>query len=137
MQTTLLSLPPANAQAPHANDLPKYLTQIVGNRPGELDEPRNLILEAIYVLTAAEAVRSKSTATALKVVGLLSASTLAAKAIGGKWSTSGSYDPLPDYLTLQELAKTKLPKLRGANHPISLLRTGIAGSIAALQDRPA
>ena len=137
MQTTVHSLSASHSQAPLPNGFPKYLTLIEGTRPGELHEPGNLIREAISVLRGCEASRGKSAAATFKVIGLLYASALAAKSLGGRWSTCGTYDPLPDYLTIEELAKTKLPKLRGPKHPISLLRSAIAGSIASLRERPA
>ena len=137
MEVSVFSRFPGAAQATQTDGLPRCLTQIVGTRPGELLEPRNLILEAINQLTIEQPVRRKSTAMALKVSGLLYASALAAKALGRRWSTCGCYDPLPDYLTLQDLADTRLPKVRGPNHPITQLRVGIASSIAALRDRPA
>ena len=128
MQVDVLSRSPGTAQAAQGDGLPSHQILIVAQRPGEVDEARNFIVEAMNIVSAGPTSRGKSAAVALKVMGLLLAAARKAT-VNGAWSVCGTHDPLADFLALQSLVNLKLPRVRGPKHPISRLRIVVADAI--------
>lgn len=135
MQVDVISLSPAEEQAAVAAGLPRTYIQIAATDE-ELSEPKNLIRADMRAITVGKMVRRNSKVIAQEVFGLMFAASLRAKRIGD-WSTCGTYDPLPDYLALQELLKSKLGLARGSKHPVTLVRGAVAGGISDLRKRSA
>lgn len=103
---------PGHAQAQQNGRLcAPHIVTIAESRPGEANEPRHLIRRAIAALKAGKAIR-KQTETVLKAQALLLLAGLRAKAIGG-WSSSKTYDPLPDFQELLAVAQARLRQGRG------------------------
>jgi hypothetical protein len=97
-----------------------------------LDDPRALILKAISTLRQGKAFAGGSTKKAKKVLGLLLAASQRASAIGRWASGSPSYDPVPDFIQLQRLARQHLGPPRPAGHIVSQVRAGIDNTLRIL-----
>lgn len=131
MQLHVLSRLPGAAQA-SADGLPKHQILIIAERAGEVYEARNLVVEAMNMVSAGATSRRNSAAIALKVMGLLLGAARKATA-NRRWSACGTHDPLADFLALEALVNAKLPRVRRANHPISQLRIVVANAIAGFR----
>lgn len=116
MRANLFSAAGTSAQAPSPT-----LVSVTESRPNEFGEPEHFIRKALRTINSNSAIGRKRNATALKAIGLVLAASLRAKAIGG-WSTTGSYDPLGDFLDLQEAASKRLGPVREGNDPVALFR---------------
>ena len=93
---------------------------ITESRPHEADEPRHLIRRAIYAIRVGKNFKSKHRSTALKVVALMVRASQRARAIGS-WSSSHTYDPLPDFINLRDAAVARMGPPRVGNNPVALM----------------
>lgn len=96
---------------------------VTESRPGEGGEPRHFFRRAIYALKP-KFTRRDTTAAALKAFALMDIGASVGNSIG-RWSQSGGYDPVPDFLELRELAATRLGPVGNESRAVVLLRTAI------------
>ena len=99
---------------------PRAVVTITESRPNEADEPRHLIRRAIYAIRVGKNYKSKHRSTALKVVALMVRASQRARAIGS-WSSSHTYDPLPDFINLRDAAVARMGPPRVGNNPVALM----------------
>lgn len=108
---------------------PRHVVTISESRHGELDEPRHLIRRAIVAVKAGRVAQRRPQATAIKANSLIFAAALKAKEIAG-WSQARTYDPLPDFLELRDVAARRLPPPAAENCPIAQCHAAISASIS-------
>lgn len=111
---------------------PRHVVTISESRPGELDEPRHLIRRAIAAVKAGRVARRKPLATAIKMNSLILVAALKAKKIGG-WSRDRTYDPLPDFLELRDVAARRLWSSAAANCLIAEYRAVLDDCISLFE----
>ena len=121
---------------PVGDDRPTHFVTITESRPGEADEPRHLIRRAIYAVKAGKAEKRKAAPVARKVIALTLAAALRAKALR-RWSTTGSYDPIPDIRELRQLVRNRLRPARGEHALVADLLETLDACIGDLQASPA
>lgn len=133
MQTHLCTRSSTDAQVTGEADQPEKLIVIVGEREGELDEPRHFILEAAQTIRTGKAMGRTHSATALKALGLLGAACHRAMCVQ-RWSmTTPDCNPLPDFVALHDLATARLGPVRKSGHPVTTLRDLLASTISELR----
>ena len=107
---------------------PRAVVIITETRPNEANEPRHLIRRAIYAIGAGRNFKSKHRTTALKVISLLLHASQRARAIGG-WSRSRTYDPLPDFIKLRDVAVARMGPLRVGNNPVAKMLEALDANV--------
>ena len=135
MQVNVFRRSTVDDQAGVAAGLPKTHVQISG-AADELEHPRLIIRKAIETFGSGTVPGRKRESTVLKIIGLLFAASLRAGELRD-WSFDGSYDPLPDFLTLQRLAKDRFGLVRDTRHPVNMLRATLKDTARVLRERPA
>ena len=135
MQVAVLRRSTVDDQAAVTAGLPKNCVRIDG-WADELEHPRLIIRKAIEVFGSGTVPGRKRESTALKIIGLLLAAGQRAQKMRD-WSSDGSYDPLPDFLTLQRLAKDRFGVVRDTRHPVNMLRATLKDTARVLRERPA
>lgn len=115
--------------------LPSSIIQISGPHK-LLDDPGELIRQAICTLKASKAVGSNHHTTAKKVFGLLYAASLRAKSIG-QWRSLRPYDPLADFVELKALAADRLGPPCSADVMVSQVRAAIDESVRVYSEQSA
>lgn len=134
MQVAVFRRSTVDDQAAVTAGLPKNFVRIDG-WADELEHPRLIIRKAIEAFGPGTVPGRKRESTALKIIGLLLAAGQRAQKMRD-WSSDGSYDPLPDFLTLQRLAKDRFGVVGDARHPVSLLRGALKDTVRTLRERP-
>lgn len=115
-----------------ADQGPRHVVIISETRPRELDEPRHLIRRAIAAAKAGRAARRKPSVTAMKVNSLILTAALRAKAIVA-WSRARTYDPLPDFLELRDVATRRLSPSAAVDCPIAACLAALDDSISQFE----
>ena len=134
MQIDIISQSEPGAQVSPDIHVPKNLIRIAVTSE-ELNEPKDFILQAIKTIKTAKAIGQKPEKTALKCIGLmLAAATLARSK--GRGSDDPNYDPLPDLVDLDAIAKSKLgpAKCLDPASPVAMFRDATSGTIISLRE---